>query len=132
MLKQAISCFLVVTLANSFCLAQTRPAGLVTVAERIRSIPPDSPVELRLVDGSKLRGWIGEVSDTGFVLTRQMKNGLEKNDIRFQQTQTVKQVKSVKPAHTTRNILIGVGIGVVVIGGLLLAAVASGPLGHWN
>ena len=30
--------------------------------------------------------------------------------------QSVKQVKSVKPGHTARNILIGVGIAVVAIG----------------
>ena len=62
----------------------------------------DKPVEVRFLDGSKLRGWLGEVSDSGFSLSHENKGHL--------------RVRSVKQGHTARNILIGVGIAVVAIG----------------
>ena len=99
---------------------------MATIEQQIRGIPPRSAVELRLLDGTKLRGWITDVSDVGFVLNREQKNRLEKHEIRFQQVQVLKQVKSVKPSHTTRNIVIGVAVGVVVVFVGLFAAFLGG------
>jgi hypothetical protein len=82
----------------------------------MRTIGPDSPVEVKFLDGAKLRGWIGEVSDSGFSLSHEKKGQLEKSRVSFDQVRAVKQVKSVKPGHTARNILIGVGIALVAIG----------------
>jgi len=59
-------------------------------------------------------------------LTREQKNRLEKNEVRFQQVQVVKRVKSVEPSHRTRNIVVGVAIGVVVVVGGLFAAFLGG------
>ena len=33
---------------------------------QVLAIDTNSPVEVRFMDGARLRGWIGEVSDTGF------------------------------------------------------------------
>ena len=97
-----------------------------SVEAQFRDIPLNSPVELRLADGSKLRGWVSDVSDAGFVLTQEQKGQLSKRQIQFQHVQAVKPVKSVKPSHATRNILIGVGI--VIVAGILAAAAAIGGL----
>lgn len=35
-----------------------------SLEEQVRTLDTHSPVEVRFVDGSKLRGWIGEVSGT--------------------------------------------------------------------
>jgi hypothetical protein len=74
-------------------------------------------VEVKFVSGSTQQGWISEVSDTGFVLSHEKHHQMEKSQLTFVQIQTVKQIKEVKPRHTTRNILIGVGIvwGVIAI-----------------
>ena len=52
----------------------------------------------------------GEVSDSGFSLSHEKHGRLEKSRVGFD------RVRSVKPGHTARNILIGVGIAVVAIG----------------
>jgi len=113
-------------LLTAACFGQPQRSSAGTIEEQIRGIPPDSPVEIHLLDGSKLRGWITDVSDVGFVLTREQKNRLEKNEVRFQQVQVVKRVKSVEPSHRTRNIVVGVAIGVVVVVGGLFAAFLGG------
>jgi hypothetical protein len=82
--------------------------------------------EVRLADGSKLRGWISEVSDTGFELRYEKRKPLQQEQITFDQVKTVKQVNNVKTSHTARNVLIGVGIGVVAIGVVAAIALASG------
>lgn len=128
MTRQILSLLLAFALVSGTCFGQTKAPSPGSIEEQIRSIPPDSPVQIRLLDGSKLRGWISDVSDAGFVLTQEHKSRLEKSQIPFQQVQAVKRVKSVKPSHTTRNILIGVGIGIVVVAGVLAGLAASGPL----
>ena len=99
-----------------------------SIASKARNIPPNSPVEVRLMDGTKLRGWIGESSETGFVLSQEQDHRLQKRMIAFREIKSLKQIKNVKPGHTTRNILIGVGITVVVLGGIFAAAAASGGI----
>lgn len=125
-MRQILSLLLTVALAGEACFGQTKASSAGSIEEQIRSIPPNSPVAVRLDDGSKLRGWISDVSDTGFVLTQERKSQLEKRQIQFQQARSVKRINSVKPSHTTRNILIGVGIGVVVVVGGLFAAFSGG------
>jgi hypothetical protein len=41
------------------------------------------------MDGAKLRGWIGEVSDTGFVLSHEVKRQLTKSQAAFNQVRAV-------------------------------------------
>ena len=122
-MRQTLALLLTVALAADLCGAQQK----ISVRDQIHSFAPNSPVEIRFHDGSKLRGWISEVSDSGFVLKHEVKRQLQDSQFPFDTVRSVKAVKSVHPSHTTRNILIGVGIAVVVIGGLLAAA-ASRPL----
>ena len=63
----------------------------------MRTVGPDSSVEVKFLDGAKLRGWISEVSDSGFSLSHEKKGQLEKSRVSFDQVRAVKQVKSVKP-----------------------------------
>ena len=69
-----------------------------------------------------------ETSQAGFVLTPEKGGRLEKRDVSFQEVKALKQIKNIKPTHTARNILIGAGIAVVVLGGLFSAAAASGGI----
>jgi hypothetical protein len=128
-MERSLVLLLMIALATGLCNGQ---AG-TSVRERMHAIAPNSPVEVRFRDGSKLRGWVGEVSDSGFVLDHEIKHQkhqLQHSQFTFDSVRDVRAVKSVNPRHTTRNILIGVGIAVLVIGGLLAAAAASAPLVH--
>lgn len=115
MTKRLLAVTLTVLLADaSFGQAQSSRDG--SPREQVRALDIGSPLEVRFLDGSKLRGWISEVSETGFVLSHEKNKRLEKSAVTFSQIQSVKQIKSVKPSHTVRNILIGVSIAVVAIG----------------
>ncbi|MBI3665888.1 MAG: hypothetical protein HY236_06630 [Acidobacteria bacterium] len=116
-------------LLSGNCFGRTQSSNRPSPKEQVRAIDTRSPVEVRFIDGSKLRGWIGEVSDTGFVLSHEKKRQLTNSQVAFNQIKAVKQVKSVKPSHTARNVLIGVGITVVAIGIIFGIFVASHPLG---
>jgi hypothetical protein len=99
---------LALMLAGS-CFGKAEP---ISVEEQAHAIAANSAVEVKFLDGSHQRGLIGTVSDTGFELDQGTK-GL-KSQVSFDQVKTVKHVNSVKPGHTTRNVLIGVGVGFFV------------------
>ena len=123
-MRRALALLLAVRLAAGFCAGEEK----ISVQDQIHGIAPNSPVEVRFRDGSKLRGWISEVSDSGFTLKHEIKQQLQDSRFPFDSVRSAEAVQSVHPSHTTRNILIGVGIAVAVIGGLLAAVAASGPL----
>jgi hypothetical protein len=112
-----------------FCCAALASAQVKsTVEEKIRAMPPNSPVELRLNDGAKLRGWVVECSAQNFVLNHEDHRQLQRSEYRFDSVRSVKPIKSVHPSHTGRNILIGVGIAVAVIG-ITIGAIAAHGFG---
>lgn len=103
-------------------LGQAQTSSRLSPKEQANAIAVNSPVEVKFVSGSTQQGWISEISDTGFVLSHERHHQMEKSQVTFVQIQTVKQIKEVKPRHTTRNILIGVGIlwGVLTIIGAIV------------
>jgi len=98
------------TLLGANCFGKGQPSSRPSPKEQASAIVLNSPVEVKFLDGSKRQGWIGEVSDAGFVLSHEQNRQIEKAQVGFAQIDTVKQIKEVKPSHKTRNILIGVGI----------------------
>ena len=110
-----------------------RRAGVIlqpcVAKEQVLAIDTNSPVEVRFMDGARLRGWIGEVSDTGFVLSHEVRHQLTKSQVAYNQIRAVKQVQSVKPSHTVRSVLIGVGITLAAIGIIFGVGVAVHGLG---
>jgi ASC-1-like (ASCH) protein len=125
-MKKQILAMALAALMGGDCLGRTPPSDRPTPKEYVHAIASGSSVEVRLADGSKLRGWISEVSDTGFELRYEKRKQLQQEQITFDQVKTVKQVNNVKTSHTARNVLIGVGIGVVAIGVVAAIALASG------
>jgi hypothetical protein len=111
------------------CLGQSPSSNRPSPGEQVRALDTNSPVEVHFMDGAKLRGWIGEVSDTGFVLSHEVKRQLTKSQVAFNQIRAVKQVHSVKPSHTARNVLIGVGVTLAAIGIIFGVGVAVHGLG---
>lgn len=82
-----------------------------------------NPIEVRLIDGPKLRGWIGDVSEISFVLSPENQGQLEKAQRLFDQIRSIKCVKSRKPSHAAPTILIGVGISVAAIAVMSVVAI---------
>jgi hypothetical protein len=96
--------------------------GEDTVASQITAMPAGAKIELLLKNKQTMRGTRGPVSDAGFTLVDTRK---AEHQIAFDDVISVKQLKS----HTTRNILIGVGIGVAALGITAAILLRCGPLG---
>ena len=107
-------------------MTQVGPAvfGAEDVASQITGMPVGTNIELRLKNQQRLRGARGVVSGSGFMLVEARAG---EHMIVFDDVVSVTRF-SLK-SHTTRNILIGVGIGlagVAIATGVLLRC---GPLG---
>jgi hypothetical protein len=96
--------------------------GEDTVASQITAMPAGAKIELLLKNKQTIRGTRGPVSDAGFTLVDTRK---AEHQIAFDDVVSVKQLKS----HTTRNILIGVGIGVAALGITAAILFRCGALG---
>jgi hypothetical protein len=94
-------------------LTRSVPAApdTATVTTQIAAMPLGTNIELRLKNNQKIRGARGAVSSTGFAL---VDAHAAEQQIAFDD---VASVKLFKPkAHTGRNILIGVGLTLLVLG----------------
>lgn len=102
-MRHALSVFLALLM-----VARLAPAApdTASVTAQITSIPLGSTIELRLKNKQKLRGTRGALSTTGFAFAEA---GAGERQIAFADVVSVKQ--NMTKSHTTRNILIGVGIG---------------------
>jgi hypothetical protein len=89
------------------CIAAAQDTA--SIRTEIISMQLGTSLEVRLKDKQKLRGARGAVSDSGFTFVdaRSGERQIAYGDIA--------SVKQVKKSHLTRNILIGVGIGVAVL-----------------
>jgi hypothetical protein len=96
--------------------------GADSVSSQINVMPAGAKMELRLKNQEKMRGTKGPVSSTGFTLVDAR---TAEHQIAFDDVASVKQLKS----HLTRNILIGVGIGVAALGITIGIMLRCGPLG---
>jgi len=135
MLGKQVSAVALAALLVSNCLARTarsRPSP----EEFLRALPPAAVVEVTLANGSRMRGWVADVSGDGFELRYPIGSQLVKARVAFTEIHAVKQVKSVKRSHTVRNtlIIVGVAAGLVTSGVLIGRALAkanwslSGPI----
>ncbi len=116
-------------LLSGNCFGQVPSSNRPSPKEQVLAIDTNSPVEVRFMDGARLRGWIGEVSDTGFELSHEARRQLTKSQVAFNQIRAVKQVQSVEPSHTVRNVLIGASSTLAAIGIIFGIGVATHGLG---
>jgi hypothetical protein len=80
---------LLILLLSANCLAHAQPSGGSFPKEQVRAMAANSQVEVKFIDGSRQRGRISEVSDTGFVLNRERNNQIEKSQVAFVQIEAV-------------------------------------------
>ena len=90
--------------------------GADNVTNQITGMREGISIELHLKNKQILRGTRGEVSASSFALVDPSGGNRE---ITFDEVASVKQL--TRKSHTTRNILIGVGIGVVVLAVVVVA-----------
>ena len=64
MWRQAVACILV----WSLLLPLPAASAQASIKEQAVTISRGNAVEVRFLDGSKMRGWMGAVTDTGFEL----------------------------------------------------------------
>jgi len=123
MTRQIFAVLLTILLTDG-CFGKSHPSGGPSAKEQVNALAKGGPVEVRLANGSKLRGWVGDISETGFMLTFEHKKQFQKSEIAFDQVKAVKRVKSAQPSQTARHILIGVGVGAVVAAVVIVAVAA--------
>jgi hypothetical protein len=104
-------------------VTQLVPAAFAddTVASQITAMPTGARIELRLKNKQKIRGARGAVSNTGFALV----DATGEHQIAFDDVKSVKQLST--KSHTTRNILIGVGIGVAAVAAIIAIIAIKNP-----
>jgi hypothetical protein len=100
-------------------------AGKQTPREQALAIARGEMVEVRMVEGGKLRGRIGPVTDVGFEMETQQKGKLETQQVAFA------RVKSIRATHRSFERSLGRGflIGAIVV---VTIAVIFGILCHEN
>lgn len=99
-------------------------ADKVNVTVQIAGIPTGANIEVRLKNKQTLRGTRGEVSSFGFTL---LNPGAGDRQLAFDDITSVKQLS--KKSHTTRNVLIVVGIGVAVFAAVVAAQIKGNCCG---
>ncbi len=107
-MRQALSVILTLAMLPRFASAAPDSG---TVTTQITALPEGAHIDLRLKSKEKLHGTRGALSDTGFTL---ISAPAADRQIAFDDVATVKLHKS----HTTRNVVIIVGVGIIVAVGI--------------
>jgi hypothetical protein len=109
--------------AESGLRPQEGSAQKPTLKEKLVSMPPQSYVEVRLLDKSKLRGRLGQITDEGFAVQVAQGNKIQNVNVSFDQVKSVKVVET-KASKTGRGLLYALaGIGALFV--VLIIWVAS-------
>jgi hypothetical protein len=98
--------------------------GEDSVTSQITAMPTGAKIELHLKNKQTIRGARGALSNAGFTLVDTRKG---EHQIAFDDVASVKQLTA--KSHTTRNVLIGVGIGVAALGITAAIVLRCGSLG---
>jgi hypothetical protein len=98
--------------------------GDESVASQIAALPEGAKIELHLKNKQTMRGSRGALSSAGFTLVDASK---AEHQIAFDDVARV--IRLPRKSHTTRNVLIGVGIGVAALGITAAIVLRCGPLG---
>jgi hypothetical protein len=99
----------IIAVVLALLIALPAAFGQQNVASQITALPAGAKIELRLNNKQTVRGIRGSLSNAGFTL---VDSHAAERQIAFDEVVWVKQLKS----HTTRNVLIVAGIGVLALG----------------
>lgn len=123
MLKKALSMLLAILLVNlvtmPFVFANTNPEKDAKLAEKVKAgiaklgVGTDSKVAVKLKDGTKLKGYISEITDSGFVVTDKAGNST---------TVPYPNAKQVKGNNLSSEVIITIGFAAFFVVLIILLA----------
>ena len=103
---------------------------------RVLQLAVGSFIEVKLVDGRKLRGSLGELSDDGFLLRAIVKNRLTKQKVLYVEVRSVKPVNdpgqpgdSLDKNLNRGRLIMGLALGGTALGILIYALAANADRG---
>lgn len=103
------------------------PAGQ-SVQQKALTIPIGSVVELRLTDKTTIKGQLSSIGNSGLTVKVAESGTVADKTFAFDNIRKISQRKA--GSHTTRNVLIGVAIGVGVLVTISVALMAAGWSGY--
>lgn len=114
-MRQTLALCLVVLLSAPPLPSAAKPArGADTPRAQALAIDHGAKVEVRLLDGTKLMGRIGAVTEETFALTTEQKGKVETRQIPFRTVQTIERSDRTFDHSLRRGFLIGaIVIGVI-------------------
>lgn len=86
------------------------------MAVQVAKIAVGSEIEVRLLNKEKLRGRLGEVSDTGFILLIPTGTASTKRNLAFDEVKSVRVVSTHRPT----GLAFSVGVAAVIVAVILL------------
>ncbi len=95
-----------------------------SIQQKAMAIPVGSVVELRLADKSTLKGQLSSISNSGVTVKVAEAGAVSDKTVAFDNIRKISERKT--GSHTTRNVLIGVAIGVGVLVTISAALMAAG------
>jgi hypothetical protein len=120
-MRQALSVILTLAILPGFAAAAPDTSSVTT---QITAMSVGTNIELHLNNKERLRGARGAASDSGFTLVNPRAGDRQ---VAFNDVASVKLY--VVKSHTTRNILIGVGIAAAALAITIAILLRCGPLG---
>ena len=127
MLKKIISMLLIVLVMNLMVVtafAGTDAEKEAKFAEKVKAevtklgTGTDAKIQIKLKDGSKLKGYVSEIKDTSFVVTDE-KTGAT-TEIPYP------QAKQVKGHNLSTGAKIAIAVGIIVVLSIVISYVYSG------
>ena len=91
---------------QSAVVAPTEAARQQRVKEHAVVIPQGATVEVRLLNGKKLRGRLGQVSSDGLAIRSVFENKIEEHIISFTDIKSVRYYNAILPRMTINYIII--------------------------
>jgi hypothetical protein len=119
-----IACSVLQSASGSTAGAQAG-GGKVDVRDRIRVLPPDSSLEVKLTNGEKLKGNLGVADQEGFELRIARKGAIAPRKVAFA------EVRSIRVKHgMSTGAKIGLGVGIFAAVAVLVTGLVLGAIGR--
>jgi small nuclear ribonucleoprotein (snRNP)-like protein len=120
MLKKIVTIVLIGLVMNLAVFAETKEDKALKRAEKVKAnvtklgTGKDARVEVKLKDGTKLKGYISEINENGFVVMNE-KTGIAT-------TVAYPQTKQVKGNNLSTGVKIAIGVGIFLVVVFLIGA----------
>ncbi|MFN7934263.1 MAG: hypothetical protein U0R19_13115 [Bryobacteraceae bacterium] len=119
-MRQALAVLLITVLAAPCSAGPKRQS----VKEQAVSIARDAAVEVRFTNGTKQRGRLGAVSDSGFELQTERNGTITKEQVAFERVKSVRGLRHESTGRSIGRTFLITGIVVGTVFGVIVLVVA--------